>query len=328
MANLKPVYKFEEISLEEEEQSIGCKCCAICGKATDERAFKNLMIMDFSICFETDEPSCDHSIKSLAFPCFKKGRWKTMVKSRLCQNCKKEFLEANDKTFEKYQKYQKKSQKLSNKRKIDATIESNKEQPQIASSSTKKTFYEKELEFYHDDAIIDNHIIQNDITDVNFPKKMLTENETERNQEDMNYSMDFINYSIPNEQTTFPSTSTSTCNFYPTQSYETVPIAMSQNLINFTDNFNNPDNISQSFYQNVHQQSDTHFQQPQHQCQYFMPTPMPIPPSETNTLQNSYIENIVLLDNQGNYVTTLQNNGDIFPESTGYDPRILNPENY
>uniref|UniRef100_A0A914ZDJ9 Leucine rich repeat protein n=1 Tax=Panagrolaimus superbus TaxID=310955 RepID=A0A914ZDJ9_9BILA len=54
MANLKPVYKFEEVSLEEEEQSIGCKCCAICGKATDERAFKNLMIMDFAICFETD----------------------------------------------------------------------------------------------------------------------------------------------------------------------------------------------------------------------------------------------------------------------------------
>uniref|UniRef100_A0AC35FC97 Leucine rich repeat protein n=1 Tax=Panagrolaimus sp. PS1159 TaxID=55785 RepID=A0AC35FC97_9BILA len=82
MNNFKPVYNFDN-GFEGEETRVGCKCCAICSKATDEHVFKNLMIMDFGLCFETDESCYEHSEKSKAFPCFKRGQWKTMVKSRM-----------------------------------------------------------------------------------------------------------------------------------------------------------------------------------------------------------------------------------------------------
>uniref|UniRef100_A0A914QAX2 Uncharacterized protein n=1 Tax=Panagrolaimus davidi TaxID=227884 RepID=A0A914QAX2_9BILA len=119
MDNFKPVYNFDN-GFEGEETRIGCKCCAICSMATDEHDFKNLMIMDFGLCFETDESCYEHSEKSKAFPCFKRGKWKTMVKSRMCQECKNGFHQANNETFEEYKNYLKqKSNKRTAKNAID-----------------------------------------------------------------------------------------------------------------------------------------------------------------------------------------------------------------
>uniref|UniRef100_A0A914QQZ5 Uncharacterized protein n=1 Tax=Panagrolaimus davidi TaxID=227884 RepID=A0A914QQZ5_9BILA len=97
---------------------ITCYCCASCGQITDEPIFEQCLAMDAILQYQNDPPIY-----------YDPGKWKTMVKSRMCVNCKNEFLKKLDIAFEEFNKEKPKKKKTNENDENVAESKDTKELP-------------------------------------------------------------------------------------------------------------------------------------------------------------------------------------------------------
>uniref|UniRef100_A0AC35EYU2 Uncharacterized protein n=1 Tax=Panagrolaimus sp. PS1159 TaxID=55785 RepID=A0AC35EYU2_9BILA len=106
----KPVYDFKKCIETENDFKGHCRCCANCkyesnAPMNNQQTFmiEQLMIMDFKLSVVKEEAlgSEDEAFYVLFFyPAWQAGKWKTNVRTRLCQKCINELIEKTDQAYE------------------------------------------------------------------------------------------------------------------------------------------------------------------------------------------------------------------------------------